>query len=62
MDEPDTSITRPLQPDGCVPCPVHRERVTLERCYACGFMVEAERRVDGSGGEVVCDPPIGALV
>lgn len=58
----DTSITRPLQSDGRVPCPVHRELVTLERCYACGHLISAERRMDGGGGEIVCDPPLGALV
>lgn len=61
-DDLDTSITRPLLAEELVPCPVARAAVPLERCYRCGFLVGAERRVDGSWGEVVCDPPIGALV
>lgn len=62
MEQLDTSIIRPLQADGRVPCPVHREMVTLDRCYACGSMLSAVRAVDGSGGQVTCDPPIGALL
>jgi hypothetical protein len=61
-DGVDTSILRPLLADGQVPCPVERTLVTLDRCYACRYLVGAERRVDECTGEVVCDPPIGALV
>lgn len=61
-DDPDTSITRPLLADGRIPCPVERTLVGLEDCYRCGYLVGAERDVASGVGEVVCDPPIGALV